>query len=420
VIGLRTQSASGEGKGSIVRTSDCAETGRIALSRRHFLAVAGGIAGSAILAACGGTTATDTPKPAAPTTSAPTTAAPATSAPTAAASSAATTGSATTASGSATTAGTTAAGSAASGTRPAASTTSGATTTGTTAASGATGASGTGAAGTRPASSAVTTGSVTSGTTTASGSATAGAAGQTLVIEASEYAFKTMGSLPAGVTTVQMKNLGKENHETQIVRLNDGITPEQFLAAVQAAGNGEPPPIFTYEGGPAEIVPGKTSEIALDLQVGQYMLLCFVSAPDGQPHVMKGMVLPIKVNAATGAPRALPSGKGTLALGATNGFDLPATLPAGKNQYRVTNQGKTPRAFYIGAIPADKTLDDVNAELAKPDSGPPSWFTANGGMDGLKPNGSGVVTLDLTPGKYAAVDVAFGPDKPFAKVFTVG
>ncbi len=40
-------------------------------------------------------------------------------------------------------------------------------------------------------------------------------------------------------------------------------------------------------------------------------------------------------------------------------------------------------------------------------------------MDGLKPNGSGVVTFDLTPGKYVALDVAFGPDKPFAKVFTV-
>ncbi len=406
---LRTQGAPKDCEASVVRTSDGPGRGYVALSRRQFLTVAGSIAGSAILAACGGGTATDTPKPTAPTTSAPTTAAPATSAPTAAAASpATTTGSATTASASAT-----AAGSAASGTRPAASAASGATTTGTTVASG------TGAAGTRPTGSAVTSSSVTSGTTTASGSATAGAAGQTLVIEASEYAFKTMGSLPAGVTTVQMKNLGKENHEASIVRLNDGITPEQFLAAVQAAGNGEPPPIFTYEGGPAEIVPGKTSEVVLDLQAGQYMLLCFVSAPDGQPHAMKGMVLPIKVNAATGAPRPLPTGKGTLALGAANGFDLPATLPAGKGQYRVTNQGKTPRAFYIGAIPADKTLDDVNAELAKPDSGPPPWFTANGGMDGLKPNGSGVVTLDLAPGKYAAVDVAFGPDKPFAKVFTV-
>jgi len=384
------------------------------LDRRRFLALTGSVAAGAILAACGGSTATDTPKPAAPTASATTTAAPAASAPTtAAASSVAPTTGATTVSGSATTAGTTAAGSAASGTRPAASTASGATTTGTAAASG------TGVSGTRPAGSAVTTGSVTTGTTTASGSATTGAAGQTLVVEASEYSFKTLGSIPAGITTVQMKNVGKENHEAQFVRLNDGVTLEQFLAAIQQAGQGEPPPIFTYEGGPAEIVANKTSEVVLNFQTGQYVLLCFVTAPDGQPHAAKGMVLPVKVNAATGSAGTLPTGKGTIVLGAANGFDLPATLSAGKSQYRVMNQGQTPRAFFIGSIPADKTIDDINAELAKPDSPPPPWFTQNGGMDAVKPNGSGVVTLDLAPGKYAAVDVPFSNDKPFGKVFTV-
>ncbi len=380
----------------------------VALNRRRFLAVTGGMAASAILAACGGSSATDTPKPAAPATSAPTTAA---------ASSVATTGGATTAAGSATTAGTTAAGSAASGTRPVGSTTSAATTSSTTAANAS--ASGTGAAGTRPASSAVTTGSVTSGTTTASGSASAGTGGQTLVVEAAEYSFKTLGSIPAGATTVQLKNLGKEDHEAQFVRLNDGVTVDQFLTAIQQAGQGEPPPIFTYEGGPAQIVANKTAEVMLNFQPGQYVLLCFVSAPDGQPHAAKGMLLPITVNAATGSAATLPAGKGTIALGAANGFDFPTTLPAGKSQYRVTNQGTGPRAFFFGSIPADKTIDDVNASLASQDSGPPSWFQSSGGMDGLKPNGSGVVTLDLTPGKYVAVDVAFGPDKPFAKIFTV-
>jgi hypothetical protein len=377
----------------VQRASALSERGDSALNRRRFLALAGGIAGSAILAACGGSTATTTPKPAAPTAAAPTTAA----APSVAASGA------TTVSGGA---------SAASSTRPAASTASGATTTGTPAASSS-------VSGTRPAGSAITTGSAPSGTAAASGSASAGAGGQTLVIEATEYAFKTLGSIPAGVTTVQLKNLGKEDHEAQFVRLNDGVTIEQFLTAVQQAGQGEPPPIFTYEGGPAQIVPNKTAEVVLNFQPGQYMLLCFVSGPDGQPHAAKGMILPVTVNAATGSAATLPAGKGTIALGSANGFDLPATLPAGKSQYRVTNQGTGPHAFFLGSIPADKTIDDVNASLASQDSGPPPWFQSNGGIDGVKPNGSGVVTFDLAPGKYVAVDAPFGPDKPFAQVFTV-
>ena len=149
------------------------------------------------------------------------------------------------------------------------------------------------------------------------------------------------------------------------------------------------------------------------------MLLCFVSAPDGQPHVAKGMVLPVMVNASAASTSTLPAGQGTVALGSANGFDLPATLPAGKSQYRVTNQGTGPRAFFLGRIPADKTIDDINAALASQDSGPPPWLQSNGGINGLKPNGSGVVTFDLAPGKYAAVDVPFGNDKPFGKVFTV-
>jgi uncharacterized cupredoxin-like copper-binding protein len=265
----------------------------------------------------------------------------------------------------------------------------------------------------------VTSGSASAGTTTASGSASAGTGGQTLVVEATEYAFKTLGSIPAGVTTVQLKNLGKEDHEAQFVRLNDGVTVEQFLTAMQQAGQGEPPPIFTYEGGPAEIIPNKTAEVVLNFQPGQYMLLCFVSGPDGQPHAAKGMLLPVTVSAATGSASTLPAGKGAIALGGANGFDLPAALPAGKSQYRVTNQGTGPRAFFLGSIPADKTMDDVNAALASQDSGPPPWLKSSGGMNGLKPNGSGVVTFDLAPGKYVAVDVAFGPDKPFGKVFMV-
>ena len=66
------------------------------LHRRHFLIGAAVTAGSAILAACGSSNATDTPKPAAAATSAP--AAGATTAPAASsAASAATTASATTA-----------------------------------------------------------------------------------------------------------------------------------------------------------------------------------------------------------------------------------------------------------------------------------------------------------------------------------
>jgi hypothetical protein len=373
------------------------------VGRRRFLALTGGVAASAILAACGGSAATDTPRPSTPTTgTAPTSAAASVaSSPTRAAGST-TTG---TAAAGTTASGTTAAGSAVTGTRTAGITT-GTSVTGTTAAGSAT-------TGTRPA------GSVTTGTT-AAGSATTGTttagSGQVLAIDATEYAFKTLGSVPGGVTTVQLRNIGKEKHEAQFIKLNPGVTLDQVIAALQQEG--PPPNIFTFEGGPGEVVPNRTAEVMLNLTQGQYALLCFISAPDGQPHAAKGMVLPLTVNAASGSV-TLPAGKGTLNLGAANGFDLPATLPAGKSMYRVTNQDTAnPRALLCGGIPADKTIDDVNKALADPNAPEPDWFSPIGGMDGLSPNGSGVVTLDLSPGKYVAIDIAYGDAKPFAKVFT--
>ena len=266
-----------------------------ALNRRRFLALAGGAVGSAILAACGGSSATDTPKPATATTGAAPTTAPAAAAPT------------------------TAAGSAAAATRPAGSAPSG-TTTGSAAAS--TTAPATTAAGTSAASSAVATrpaaSAVTANATSATGSAAAGGTtGQLLVIEAAEYSFKTLGSIPGGVTTVQLRNLGKEHHEAAFVRLKPGVTPEQVIAALQQQG--PPPDIFTFEGGPAEVVSNRTSEVILDLQPGQYMLLCTIEAPDGQPHAAKGMVMPITITAPGVPTGTLPTGKGTLALGASGG-----------------------------------------------------------------------------------------------------
>jgi hypothetical protein len=380
----------------------------VAINRRRFLALAGSIAGGAILAACGGSKATNTPQAAA---SSPTTGASA--APTTAASSAVS-GSpvgATRAAGSATagttTTGTTAASTSATGTGVTGTRAAGSAVTGTSA-------TGTGVAGTRPAGSAIIGSPITG--TTAAGSPGAGVVGPLLAIDATEYAFKTLGSIPAGVTTVQLRNLGKENHEAQFVRLNQGVTIDQLLAALQAAGNGPPPDIFTYEGGPAEIVPNRTSEVILNFREGQYALLCFVEAPDKQPHAAKGMYLPITVKAASGAATTLPAGSGAIALG-SGAIGLPDTLPAGRSTFRLTNQSQSPRALFVGNIPADKTVADLQQALADP-NGPPPWFQANGGMDGIGPGSTSAVVLNLTPGKYAVVDVAFGDEPPTGKIIT--
>ena len=330
----------------------------VRLGRRRFLVVAGAAAGSAILAACGGSTATDTPKAVAPTTAAPTTAAP------------------TTAAAASRPAGSVAASAAPSTAVPALSTTAAGTT-----------AAGSAAAATRPA-----------------GSAAASATGgiQTMVIEAFDFGFRTLGSIPGGPTRVQMKNTGKEIHHAQFMLLNTGVTPDQ-LGAAFAKGPDAAFGLVTFPGGPGVILPGGSTEVIITLTEGQYMIACFIAGDDHIPHLAKGMLMPLKVTAAPAAPAPAPAVNGTITLFDFN-FTMPDTLPAGRSMYTVTNTGAQFHEFNIGQIAPGKTVDEVKAYYAAtaPPAGPPPIIPM-GGMNALTKGNTGIAVFDLTPGNYVAI-----------------
>ena len=242
--------------------------------------------------------------------------------------------------------------------------------------------------------------------------------GQTLMVMAVEYGFQTNGSVPAGPTTIQLKNFGHEAHEVGFVRLKDGVTVEQFRVAA-TKDEDSAYQLGTLEGGPNRIGPQGTSEVILDLAPGQYALACFVNTADGVTHAAKGMILPLQVTATTVPAKPLPTGRGTIPLGG-DGSEWPTTLPVGKSMYRVTNKADGVREFFVGRLATGKTVDDLKQALADPASNnPPDWFEPFGGMEGLKPGGMGIVSLDLKPGSYAAVDNPLGKGEPTLKGYTI-
>ncbi len=205
-----------------------------AMHRRYCLSLLVLLVAVALLTACGGSSATDTPKPAA---AIPTTAPTAAAASVAASSATAATrpaGSAAASSVAATTAPTTAASAAASGTRPASSAATGTTTAPTTAASAASA-----IAGTRPVGS-ITTGSVTPGGTTAAGSSAAGT-GLTLFTDPSgRFSFSrpaawTVGQSTSSGSIVQFNSanpIGVVDISTESVPAS--TTPSTYLDAALA------------------------------------------------------------------------------------------------------------------------------------------------------------------------------------------
>ncbi len=79
------------------------------------------------------------------------------------------------------------------------------------------------------------------------------------------------------------------------MRLNDGTTPQQFLAALAPGAAGPPPGAFL--GGPGALSMGEGDYWTVTLKSGTYLLLCFVpDAASGAPHFVMGMIREVKVS----------------------------------------------------------------------------------------------------------------------------
>lgn len=230
---------------------------------------------------------------------------------------------------------------------------------------------------------------------TASPPAAAAQAAAPITITARDYSFDAPDVVSAGPVSFVLQNEGQEEHHAQFVRLNDGVTLEQFGAALRQG----PPaafPLVTFRGGPSVTRPGQTSfAVTLDLEPGTYMMLCFIESPDGVPHLAKGMVRPFTV-----APPL------TVTL-RDFAFEVPE-IRAGVQTLRVVNQGPQPHEMVIARVPADVTPEQIAAALQSPEAPPPFPMENLSGMQALTAGLSGWVTVDFTPGTY--VLLCFVPD----------
>ena len=227
------------------------------------------------------------------------------------------------------------------------------------------------------------------------------AANVELTITGQEYAFALPTSVPAGTTTITLTNTGKETHQAQLARIADGKTFADVLAALQQ-DEGAAFALFSFAGGPNGVAPGAKVSVIQKLEPGSYVILCFVPAPDGLPHLAKGMVAPLQVTAPATAG-ALPAADATLTL-KDFGFEGLPSVSSGRHSVTVTNQGPQPHEATIVKLNDGVTVDALRTQLASGGlpAGPPPWQFA-GGMGALTSGGSGVMNLDLQPGRYAFI-----------------
>ena len=251
------------------------------------------------------------------------------------------------------------------------------------------------------------------------------AAPKPLTITGADYAFTVDGQAAPGIQTITFKNAGKEDHELQLVSLEQGKTivdAQKVLATPGAAI----PDWVKFNGGAWAIPAGGQSAMTAKLNAGPYILLCFVQSPDGASHVAKGMVGVLDVKGAE-SKDAAPTA--TLAIEASDyAFKLPADAAAGKATISLKNTGKETHLAGLIRVPDGVAYEAFTKALLAPapaaaatpaaaaspkpsTTGTPAAATTtpaassgvSGGVGALSAGGQAWSTVDLKAGVYAVV-----------------
>jgi uncharacterized cupredoxin-like copper-binding protein len=115
-----------------------------------------------------------------------------------------------------------------------------------------------------------------------------------LTLTLTNYKFTFSKHLTAGRHAIRIVNKGTQPHEAVMFRLEAGKTGKDIANWVVTGMKG-PPPAAPVAGISAE-APGKKNTLLVNLNAGNYALLCFMpDAKDGKPHAMHGMIYDFKI-----------------------------------------------------------------------------------------------------------------------------
>ncbi len=158
-----------------------------------------------------------------------------------------------------------------------------------------------------------------------------------ITIEAADFSYNAPDTLSEGWVRVILTNSGQEPHHVQFLRLNEGVTVDQFEEALKQAEG--PALAMTQErGGVGAIHPGGTAQAVINLPAGTYVILCFVPSPsDHVAHHAKGMTKSLVVQPASGNTASKPSADLVVHLKDFT-FDMPDSLTAGQMTIEVMNE----------------------------------------------------------------------------------
>ena len=223
------------------------------------------------------------------------------------------------------------------------------------------------------------------------------AASQELRIVAMDYAFRVPQKARPGVNRFVFVNQGKELHHMIVMRLPDSLDASGAYRRIRAR---QPIPGSRLVGGPGGVAPGDSGITWVTLEPGRHLVICFILAADGTPHMMKGMVGQIVV--AGPRLRASPPRPGVIISAREYDFRLSRSLRAGATTIEMRNDGVHDHDLQILQL-TDSGTAIAAARSAGRGGGSPSGVRVVGGISSVSPKGRAWGRLTLRSGRYAVV-----------------
>ena len=245
--------------------------------------------------------------------------------------------------------------------------------------------------------------------------------GRVVDVSAGEFFFRSPDSIPAGLTTFRLRQVGAvlanlekveaDNlkpatashdptanfHMLWVVRLNAGRTAKEWYAANL---KDEPTPWAINLGGPSLAYPPGSSNATFVLEPGNYILVCYVGSARedrNRRHVLKGMFHPLTVSK-SGVKDVLPTADITARITGTGQILLSKQPVRGRQLIAVVNETAKASEFIVQRIKPGRTADEVVTWKRTDGTSHPG--IPIGGFSNVPPGSTLLTTIDFKSGSY--------------------
>jgi hypothetical protein len=170
-------------------------------------------------------------------------------------------------------------------------------------------------------------------------------------IIATDTGYMAPDRLAAGLRHIVFENRGSEIHEAMFVKLAQGMSADDYVAAIKA-GSLFPEGALDYSG-PGLTSPGQSTEIWLHVDPGYYVLVCWYNDHTATVPVHLFTVVPGNV------PDDTPPPHDAVLRLVDFRFDLDGELDAGTHVIRIETPGPSMHEMDIYRMLDGRTLSDV-------------------------------------------------------------